>query len=91
MANEGGARGAGDHRRFVAQLMPPGELRDGYLADLDELEPEDPGAPAPEGAARREPPGVEVAGRPWTVSRYVAVAVGSVAFAYGTWVLSTLL
>jgi hypothetical protein len=92
-----------DHRRFAHQFLPPGEFRDGYLGHLDEIELKEPAeetgeaglkGPAPGSTAaetRRGAHGAAGEGRGWDLQRVVVVAAGSVAFAYGTWVLTSLL
>jgi hypothetical protein len=82
-----------DHRRFAQQFLPPGEFRDGYLDHLDDLELKEPPPEAGEPGVNAAPaPAAREGDRPgWPVQRYVVAAVGSVAFAYGTWVLTSLL
>lgn len=86
-----------DHRRFARQFLPPDEFRDGYLGYLDELELKEPseqaGAPDPESRevpapGRATQGGAEGPG--WPVQRWVLAAMGSVAFALGAWVLTSM-
>jgi hypothetical protein len=79
-------------RRLALESMPPSELRDDYLCYLDGLERT--ARARAERVERAEepattPPGDEA--HRGSIPRYVVAAVGSLAFAVGTWLVTSLL
>jgi hypothetical protein len=90
MATQSGGLDIDLHRRLALECMPPSELRDDYLCYLDGLERKARLAAGLQERPEERPPSAGNEAHRWTVQRYVVAAIGSVVFAAGTWLVTSL-